>query len=635
MSAAAIVGLGVAVLVAFFCLLILARVSATRRNLKGLSATLTAFQSKSQDYLQSLAAGLSAVERTLVLIERQRSATPAGSSASAADVDRIRLSLQMVSSQLSELASAQAERMQSLERAVTALTVSSEARLEELRATFETRLKAQQEDWLRRAAELRAESDERLQQSAETAARALDEANLAVSQLQGFLHDRLSQALAVQHSQVNTVLERFDSFARQNAHQHDATRAALDQQLKGLVEEHDRKLANVLTSFQRQLEKALEGVVNRFTELDWLIRQMSESMVVLAKEMEDLPAVRDGVSAVRASLKEVASSCGATIDERLLRTGEEQTSRIDSALAELRHDFASRTEEFQIRLRELAAAIEGVASQLSSRPEPTPFPAAQFEAALEQFRDRLAEVADSLGRLRSVLEQRLAELGADQRAKLEILVAGLATLRQDSAETGRLLEQSLSRLQFETGTGRDQQHAELVRLLGDQSVLIERLMTEVSHLTAQLAEQSATDVRLRGLRELGRLVSVPSGNGDRVTWVPIDVVAPIDVYERLVQARAAADAEAVARAGNELETSILNAAAAMRRKYGALPDVADVAIMFLPVEGLYAEVLLRPALCHSLHRDYRVVIASPATLDSLLAEARTGERAVPVAPRAV
>ncbi|MEO0078395.1 MAG: DNA recombination protein RmuC, partial [candidate division WOR-3 bacterium] len=97
-----------------------------------------------------------------------------------------------------------------------------------------------------------------------------------------------------------------------------------------------------------------------------------------------------------------------------------------------------------------------------------------------------------------------------------------------------------------------------------------------------------------------------------------------------IQARAAGDAEAVARAGNELETAILNAAAAMRRKYGTLPGVADVAIMFLPVEGLYAEVLLRSALCRSLHRDYRVVIASPATLDTLLAGDPTGPAAARV-----
>ncbi|MBM3322439.1 hypothetical protein FJY69_03035, partial [candidate division WOR-3 bacterium] len=278
MNAAAIIGIVLAVLVAFFCLLLLVRASATRRNLKGLSATLAAFQTKSQDYLQSLTTGISAVERTLADIERPRPTPTSGSGFSAADFDRIRISLQMVSSQLAELASAQAERMQSLEREVAAQTVSTEARLEELRATLAMRLGTQQEEWLSRAAELRAESDERLQQSAESAARALDEANLAVSQLQGFVHDRLSQALAVQHGQMDTVLERFDSFARQSAHQHDATRAMLDQQLRALAEENDRKLANVLTSFQRQLEKALEGVVNRFTELDRLIRQMSESI---------------------------------------------------------------------------------------------------------------------------------------------------------------------------------------------------------------------------------------------------------------------------------------------------------------------------------------------------------------------
>ncbi len=639
MNAAVVVVVVLAGLVAFLCLLLLVRVSATRRNLKGLSATLASFQNKTHDYLQSLTAGLSAVERTMAESDRQRPIAQSGGAFPTAEFERIRTSLQMVSGQLAELASTETERTQALEREVTALTVSTEARLEELRATLETKLKTQEEEWQHRMTELRAESDERLQHSSENAARALDEANLAVSQLQGLVHDRLSQALAVQHGQVDAVLERLEALTRESTCQQEANRAEMKQQLELLAEENDRKLANVLTSFQRQLATALEGVVNRFTELDWLIKQMSESVVVLARDLEEqqagLKAVQTSVSTAVETIGQVTSSCRAAIDERLVGAAEEQAGRLQerlnvlgAALTGLRHEL---TEQFGARLQELAGAVEQVSARLAAQSESEPEPSlpARFESELEQLRSRLVEVTDALGRLGPAIEQRLAEFNADQRTKLETLITGLANLRQDGAETGRLLEEGLSRMRPEAGSGHDQQHAELARLIGDQSVLVERLATEVSHLAAQVAELHQPGTEPAGQHELGRLVPVPGGNGDRVTWMPIDIVSPADVYEKLVQARSAGDAEAVARAGNELETAILSAAAAMRRKYGALPGVADVAIMFLPVEGLYAEVLLRSTLCRSLHRDYRVVIASPATLDSLLTDARTGERTGP------
>ena len=121
---------------------------------------------------------------------------------------------------------------------------------------------------------------------------------------------------------------------------------------------------------------------------------------------------------------------------------------------------------------------------------------------------------------------------------------------------------------------------------------------------------------------IGRMVP-SSGDGRKPAWMPIEAHYPTEVYERLVLTRRGGDVEAAARAGNEFENSILGAAAAMRQKYAGVSGLADVAIMFLPVEGLYAEVLQRPALCQSLHRDYRVLVASPGTLDGLLADTRT------------
>jgi DNA recombination protein RmuC len=621
--AVAVVGLVFASAVALGILVLLFRVAATRRNLKGLSATLASSQNKTQDYLQSLTAGLSAVERALAELQR-RPVTPPGTTAPAAEFDRIRGALQMVSGQLTELTKAQAERIQALEREVAAMTVSTEARVEELRATLESRLGTQYEEWLRRVAELHAESNE-------SASRALDEANLAVSQLQGLVQDRLSQALAVQHGQMNAVLERLEAYARESTVRYDATDARLQQQLRTMAEENDGKLANVLSSFQRQLERALEGVVNRFAELDWLVRQMSESMVVLSRDIDaqraGLQAVRDVVAATAAGMEQVAASCGAAVDERLARAAEEQAARAEEAMsvlgagiAGLRRELAGQWDQTAARLQELGATLERVATQLASRPEQADgaVTSAVVETVVEQLGGRLAEVTDSLSRL-----------GTEQRSKLEALIAGLANLRQDGSEMNRLIEEGLGRLRPEAGAEQNRQYAELMRLVADQSVLVERLATELGRLAEQIGVLPGPGEQ-PGHRAIAHLVPSPGGNGNEVRWMPIEVVSPLEAYERLVRARTAGDAETVARAGNEMEANILSVAAAMRQKYSPLPGIADVAIMFLPVEGLYAEVLQRPALCRSLHRDYRIIIASPATLDSLLAKERSTDASYPV-----
>jgi DNA recombination protein RmuC len=122
--------------------------------------------------------------------------------------------------------------------------------------------------------------------------------------------------------------------------------------------------------------------------------------------------------------------------------------------------------------------------------------------------------------------------------------------------------------------------------------------------------------------EIGRLTQ-PSGADRRPAWLPVEPHNPAESYERLMQSRRSGEAESAARASHEFETGILSAAAALRQKYTGVPGIADIVVMLLPVEALYAEVLQRPALCQSLHRDYRVVVASPATLEGLLADSRS------------
>jgi DNA recombination protein RmuC len=116
-------------------------------------------------------------------------------------------------------------------------------------------------------------------------------------------------------------------------------------------------------------------------------------------------------------------------------------------------------------------------------------------------------------------------------------------------------------------------------------------------------------------------------------WLPIDAKFPKEQYERLVEAADNADADGVARAGAELERAVRGEAKTICEKYVSPPQTTDFAILFLPTEGLYAEVMRRPGLSDDLQRTLRVMIAGPSTLSALLNSLQMGFRTLALEKR--
>src|SRR5690606_1373212 len=115
--------------------------------------------------------------------------------------------------------------------------------------------------------------------------------------------------------------------------------------------------------------------------------------------------------------------------------------------------------------------------------------------------------------------------------------------------------------------------------------------------------------------------------------LPIDAKFPRDDYERLLDAQERAETEAITSAGNALERAVKTDAKRIRDKYLAPPHTTDFALMFLPTEGLYAEVLRRPGLFEALQRDYRVTVVGPTTLLALLNSLQMGFRTLAIEKR--
>jgi DNA recombination protein RmuC len=150
--------------------------------------------------------------------------------------------------------------------------------------------------------------------------------------------------------------------------------------------------------------------------------------------------------------------------------------------------------------------------------------------------------------------------------------------------------------------------------------LLEQVLT-----TEQYSRQIET--RPRSNQRVDFAIRFPGRSADGApVWLPIDAKFPRDDYERLLDAHERADALGVEVAGKALEARIRQEARSIAESYLAPPYTTDFAVLFLPIESLYAEVLRRPGLVDSLQRDWRVTLAGPTTLLAMLNSLHMGFR---------
>jgi DNA recombination protein RmuC len=150
--------------------------------------------------------------------------------------------------------------------------------------------------------------------------------------------------------------------------------------------------------------------------------------------------------------------------------------------------------------------------------------------------------------------------------------------------------------------------------------LLEQVLTQ-----EQYARQVET--RPRSNQRVDFAVRFPGRSADGApVWLPIDAKFPRDDYERLLDAHDRADHAAIDSAGRALEVRIREEAKSICENYLSPPETTDFAILFLPIESLYAEVLRRPGLMDRIQRDYRVTLAGPTTLLAMLNSLHMGFR---------
>jgi len=269
---------------------------------------------------------------------------------------------------------------------------------------------------------------------------------------------------------------------------------------------------------------------------------------------------------------------------------------------------------------------------------------------LDAFQNNLKQLSESnnqnLEKMRETIEKNLKALQEDNNKKIEQMRATVdeklqSTLEKRLGESFKLVSDRLE--QVHKGLGEMQNLASGV---GDLKKVLTNVKTrgtwgeiQLESLLEQLLtpDQYEKNVKIKpkSTEFVEFAIKLPGKDPDDDTpvWLPIDAKFPQEMYQHVLTAQDAGDAEAVETATKQLEISIKKEARTIRDKYISPPMSTDFGILFLPTEGLYAEVLRRPGLHESLQRDYRVMIAGPTTLSALLNSLQMGFRTLAIEKR--
>jgi DNA recombination protein RmuC len=393
--------------------------------------------------------------------------------------------------------------------------------------------------------------------------------------------------------------------------------------------------------------------------------ELNTRLAVLEQVAAGLPALfRDEARTGREELRSAVASQTETLEgrfagfeTRLVEFGKAQTeqltgmrteaadgrAKLEDAVQRNAEGFAQSQSE---RLKETIDAVRALSDRLLTGQREG---RDEQRIALEGVTGKIAQLTDSNEKRQEALRETVASgletLRSDNADKLEKMRATVeeklqGTLEKRLGESFQLVSDRLE--QVHKGLGEMQT---LATGVGDLKRVLSNVKSRGGWGEVQLGmlledmltrEQFATNVRIRP--DSGEVVEyavrLPGrGDDDRPLWLPIDAKFPHEDYDRLLQAQDSGVPEDVEKAALALERAIRAQAKSVCEKYVHPPHSTDFAIMYLPTEGLFAEVIRRPGLAIELQTKHRVMVQGPTTLAALLNSLQMGFRTLAIEKR--
>lgn len=393
-----------------------------------------------------------------------------------------------------------------------------------------------------------------------------------------------------------------------------------------IVRSRGYRLEETLTIFSAQLSTSIDSQI-----------RMTERL-----ERELCTEIAQTAQALRTELGGGFTQFQQTLAVQLTSVVSVHNNQIDSFAQQLIKLTQSNTQQFEIVRHNLQQqALQAREEQATTLKRFSDTLTLQLSQLTETNDRRFAEV-------RATLEQRLRDIEANNAMKLEEMRCTVdeklhATLEQRLGASFKLVSERLE--QVHRGLGEMQA---LAAGVGDLKKVLMNVKTRGTwgemQLDALLAQVLTPDQYAKNVATVPKsnervefAIRLPgrlevNGLAESV-WLPIDAKFPREDYERLIDAQDRADVAAIDEATRALESCIRGKARIIAEKYLAPPYTTDFALLFLPTEGLYAEILRRPGLLDLLQRDYRVTVAGPTTLTALLNSLQMGFRTLAIEKR--
>ncbi len=365
-------------------------------------------------------------------------------------------------------------------------------------------------------------------------------------------------------------------------------------QVRQDIERLERELRAQIQDSARENRADLQQSLSLFQQA-----LLAQSGDVARTQNEQIDSFRVQLASLQQQLVQSLQSSSQSLAQAMAQSREAQ----DVALRRFAQDLAAQLLQMAQRQEQLLSDIrKAVEDRLTLLQQGN-------EHKLEQMRATVDE------KLQSTLESRLNQSFKQVADRLEQVYKGLGemqTLAQGVGDLKHLLSNVKTRGIFG--------ETQLAALL-EQVLTVEQYQAQVCVVPGS---RNAVDfaVRLPGRSDDGEPV-----------WLPLDAKFPTEDYERLLAAQQQADAVAAETAGRALESAVRQQARSVSEKYIQPPYTTDFALIFLPSEGLYAEVLRRPGLVESLQRDHRIVVAGPTTLLAMLNSLQMGFRTLALEKR--
>ncbi|MGB2475707.1 MAG: DNA recombination protein RmuC [Flavobacteriaceae bacterium] len=298
-----------------------------------------------------------------------------------------------------------------------------------------------------------------------------------------------------------------------------------------------------------------------------------------------------------------------------------QREELTKSLAQFEERFENNSRRLNEILKERFSSLNEKQNQLNLDAEKRIKEVREtVERQLKELREdnskQLAEVNKTVNeKLQKTLNERLSQSFETVGKQLKSVQEGLGEMKTLATDVGGL-KKVLSNVKMRGGFGEVQ-----------LSMLLENILAPDQY-EANVKTKIGSDANVEFA------IKLPGKeNTNAPVWIPVDAKFPKDIYENLQNAYEDGAVALVEQAQKELETTIKKMAKDIRDKYIDPPNTTDFAIMFLPFEGIYAEVVRKAALLESLQRDYKVIVTGPTTLAAILNSLQMGFKTLAIQKR--